>query len=408
MLEGVAGADDNDQSLSESVATSKVSESDPFKELVDDQPEQDQDKDHLQEVEELPHDDDQRKFSFESDREDDLQAFALDDTAIMVKCKNPKCDLPELSLADARATFKSCHNCYAYYCSRECRKAHWERHKKRCVFSRLKSAAKRVMRKIYEDGGAVFEELSRIARMGYIRHGRGCVLILFTCVEAANDFLDFPQCTITKLEEPPVFLPQQYLKDLRVFADQKSELDAACKTYNPEIKLVVEVVILGSETSADKSLSSSMTSSMTSCNQQPRRFAVKKCAKLRLVQQMRGRVSGETSDEDAETLILTALPNPEYAENMAGRKARQLCFINIQQQLRNRGVNLRRQYPDVYGQLCAYVADEQIFVPIALTPRNGYTGKRFMCLIMPDSEPDPAWIDRADLLDSIGLDDSVL
>ncbi len=150
-----------------------------------------------------------------------------------------------------------------------------------------------------------------------------------------------------------------------------------------------------------------MTSSMTSCNQ-PRRFAVKKCAKMRLVQQMRGRVNGASGEEDAETLILTALPNPEYAENMVGHKARQLCFINIQQQLRKRGVNLRRQYQAVYGQLCAYVADEQTFVPIALTPRNGHTGKKFMCLIMPDSEPDPAWIDRADFLDSIGLDDSVL
>ena len=390
LLEDVTAEDD--QSIAESIGNSS---NDPFKVLVDDPVDKSQEElDAFTEA----------ITNFDSDpagQDNENEQAMFDDTKIIVKCKNPKCDSPSLSLAEARTTFKSCHNCYVYYCSRECRKAHWERHKRRCVFSRLKSTAKRIMRKIYEDGAAVLEELSRIARMGYIRYGRGCVLLLFTSNENAAGFIINPNCSLSNFEEPPIYVSCKQLADYRVFVDQKSELDKAIKSYNPEIKFVFEIVILTSE--ADKSLSSSMTSSATSVNQ-PRRLAIKKCAKLRLIQQMCGKV--QTGEDDADTLILTALPNPEYAENMAGQKARQLCFINIQQQLRKRGVSLRRQYPEVYSKLCAYVADEQTFVPIALMPRNGNTGKRFMCLIMPDSEPDSTWIDRSDLLESIGITDS--
>jgi MYND finger len=46
-----------------------------------------------------------------------------------IHCRNSKCGKMATGL-EARREFKTCHNCNAYYCSRECRRAHWEKHKK--------------------------------------------------------------------------------------------------------------------------------------------------------------------------------------------------------------------------------------------------------------------------------------
>lgn len=57
--------------------------------------------------------------------------------------------------------------------------------------------------------------------------------------------------------------------------------------------------------------------------------------------------------------------------------------------MRQRGVSLRRHFPEVYQRLCAYVeGSTERFTPVTVYPRDSTSGKSFMCIIMPDAEPE--------------------
>jgi len=88
-----------------------------------------------------------------------------------------------------------------------------------------------------------------------------------------------------------------------------------------------------------------------------------------------------------DTLILTSLPGRDRRDV---RTARRVCFVNVQRHLRQRGVELRHQFPDVHRKLCEYVdgGPEVTFTPVTVYPRHGASGKTFMCIIMPDTEPE--------------------
>lgn len=96
----------------------------------------------------------------------------------------------------------------------------------------------------------------------------------------------------------------------------------------------------------------------------------------------------ERDTETPETLILTCppirLPTPETS-----MRARLIAFNNLQSQLRERGVSLKRQYPDIYKRLDAYCEDLSVkFEAQTIYPRNATTNKSFMCIIMLESEPE--------------------
>jgi hypothetical protein len=305
---------------------------------------------------------------------------------ITTTCRNSKCGA-SAPLGQARQSYKTCHNCYTYYCSRECRKAHWECHKRKCLYSRVNSLCKHVVKKIHDDA-AITSELSQMARTGYLSHGRGAVLFVFAAPEEASQFIRSPW---NRAIAPPVYISVQDVLSTDLFGEQVMELSDMCKSYNPEMKYVLEVIIVAGEEVPLKSLNR---------REGP---AIWKCVKLRLStshRQPRQRFQ-------ADTLILTAVPGSEFTENMEGKKAREICFVNIQRQLRARGVSLRHEFPDVYNRLCAYVVDNEHFTPITLFPINAKTKKRFMCLIMPNSEPEIDWMDAPDLLEELGLENSV-
>lgn len=304
--------------------------------------------------------------------------------AAIVRCRNPKCK-KATSLPEARNTYKTCHNCFTYYCGRECRKAHWERHKRKCLFSRVNSVCKHIVKKVH-DTPDLLETISKVARTGYLSKGRGCVLIAFTSPEKADLFLTEGA---QALETPPGYANLGDLKEASdIFGEHYFELVDMCKIYNPEIKFVIEVaVVSGQEVPAWPV---------------PRREgpAIKKCAKLRL---STAPSKSTPSRGEPETLILTAVPGSEFTENMEEKKAREICFVNIQRKLRQRGVSLRHHFPDVYNKLCAYVSDNAHFTPMTIYPIDANTGKRFMCVIMPNSEPEVEWMHSPDLLDELGL-----
>ena len=308
---------------------------------------------------------------------------------IIVKCRNKKCR-KAVTLDEARKTYKTCHNCYTYYCSRDCRREHWTRHKRSCLYSRISSTCKRVAR-LAHDSPELCAEYTRIARAGYLSRGRGCVLLTFACVAEADRFIAGGGAA----SAAPAYASIGDLRTVETMGEHLFRLTDMCRSYNPELKYVLDVAIVAGGGDAQ----SARAAPKRECR------VVQLCYKLRLSTAPPPQLP--TSGPDADTLILTAVPGSEFSENLSGRKAREICFVNIQRKLRQRGVSLRHQHPEVYARLCAYVADNEHFTPIAIFPMDTTTGRKFMCLIMPDAEPEVDWIERSDLLEQLGLSTAV-
>eukprot|EP00057_Strongylocentrotus_purpuratus_P031159 XP_783758.4 PREDICTED: uncharacterized protein LOC578501 [Strongylocentrotus purpuratus] len=304
----------------------------------------------------------------------------ISEEVIMVKCSYKRCSKIR-ELREARKTYKTCHNCYTYYCSRDCRKAHWGRHKKKCLYGRVNSLCKHV---IYHSryNETLQEGLSKIARNGYFAHGRGAVLLAFSSVEEAYRYITKG---LDQLSTAPVFLSAREVEECG--EGRFNSLQQTCYQYDPEVKFVLNVSIVASQDSPTKPL--------------PRRpdLILRKCAKVRLYEGIGRGVSGPGVDR--ETLILTAPPGVT-SEGGLDMKARQVCFVHIQRQLRQRGVSLRHQFPVVYEKLCRWVEQNQHITPVTIYPRDGNTGKTFMCLIVPDTDQDTIeWVQNPEILETM-------
>lgn len=287
---------------------------------------------------------------------------------LVVQCRYPKCG-KTAEPAEAKRSFKVCHNCDYVYCSRECRREHWEKHRKVCLHSRVGELCRRVLSTIKQNEDILLHA-STIARRGFLTHGRGCVKFYFHSPQLAEQFangaIGHPEAVYIKWTN---LLPTEMGNDLY------AELLRICKSYNPDTRLVIFVAI-------------------HVVSEVPTRGAVKwerqiisRCAKTKLSPALTTRnpslcnLNKET--EHPETLILTSLPGSQGTQ-----KDRQVSFTNIQRHLRQRGVSLRKQFPDVYRKLCSYVEGPENFTPITIYPVDSASGKNFMCVIMPDAEPE--------------------
>ncbi|XP_038046501.1 uncharacterized protein LOC119720744 [Patiria miniata] len=311
---------------------------------------------------------------------------AIGEEIIMVKCNYKKCAKTK-ELAEARKSFKTCHNCYTYYCSRQCRKMHWPRHKKRCLFSRVNSACKHV---IYHSryNAQLQSDLTRVARTGYLSRGRGSILLIFPDTESAENYTERG---FDALPSAPTYSTVRELETSDLFGDHMKFLLEMCRTYDPERKFVLNVAI--------------MANPEQHRGNRPRQTdtAVKKCAKLSLIPPHSDPTS-TTLDPVPDTLIITS-PSGSQGDGELDRKSRQVCFVHIQRQLRQRGVNLRHQHAEIYDKLCRWVEDHEHFTPTTIYPLDERTGKRFMCVLMPEAEPDDlGWINNPELLEDIDLD----
>lgn len=291
-----------------------------------------------------------------------------------VRCEYPKCG-HEAEPAEAKRSFKVCHNCACAYCSRECRQRHWERHRKACLQSRASELCHRILEAIKADGELRLAA-SRLARRGFLERGRGCVKYYFHSPQLAEQFAaaaaaatgagggDYPEAA---------YVEWSRLEPHELGDELHSGLVRVCKSYNADTRLVVLVAV---HVVAE-------APSSGGCVKWERRI-VFRYAKTKLSPQLL-RADGRQPAADAQppaTLVLTSLPGllPTC------RKQREVTFTHIQRQLRQRGVSLRKQFPDVYRRLCDYVEGDA-FTPTTVYPVDAASAKTFMCVIMPDGEP---------------------
>ncbi|XP_033357390.1 uncharacterized protein LOC117237485 isoform X6 [Bombus vosnesenskii] len=304
----------------------------------------------------------------------------------IIRCRNNKCS-NSATLVEARKTYKSCHNCTCLYCSRECRRAHWQRHRRTCLHSRAGSLCKQVLSSAKEDP-ITLKHISALAKRGYAFHGRGAVRCFFSSPEAAekfiaNGFVDLGE---------PTYVRWSDLLAREMGAELYAEVIRLCKSYNPDTRLVLYVAVCV--------VSEVPTSGAVKWERQ----LVSRCAKIHLDSANRHHTSSSSASpqgrqqstspcnitremESPEMLVLTSLPG-NNGQNTP-RKIREISFTNIQRQLKLRGVSLRRHFPQVYRKLRAYVdGTVDKFAPVTIYPRDQASGKSFMCIIMLGVEPE--------------------
>uniref|UniRef100_A0A8C3G7G8 Apical junction component 1 homolog n=1 Tax=Cyclopterus lumpus TaxID=8103 RepID=A0A8C3G7G8_CYCLU len=307
-----------------------------------------------------------------------------DDTMV---CANKKCNRIE-SMFNACLYFKSCHSCYTFYCSRNCRRDDWEIHKETCLYSRVNSVCRHTLKFCRENTG-IHKAFSRVAKAGYLSRGRGVLFLGFANPETVDNFL---RIGLESLLMSPTYLS---LRELDGFKDNLGEyckdLQQAGNEYDPNECFLLNVSVAVGELVPNRP--------------SPRVPAptVRKYAKVSLASSSPDK-KVLRKDSEMETLILTPPPGtPDIdKEGEEGRKAREVCFVNIQRKLRTRGVFLRHEYPNIYNQLCEFVESNNRFTPTTIYPIDRRTGKQFMCMIMAASEPRTLdWVGTPHLLDDI-------
>ncbi|XP_040463608.1 apical junction component 1 homolog [Falco naumanni] len=305
----------------------------------------------------------------------------------MMMCSNAKCRRTE-TMFNACLYFKSCHSCYTYYCSRHCRREDWDTHKESCVYGRVGSVCRHVLQ-FCRENAEVHKAFSRIAKVGYLSRGRGVLFLGFPNAGSAENFLQFG---LESLLMSPTYLS---LRELESYSDNLGEyareLRETGNQYDPDECFLLNVTVAVTQKVPERP--SPKTQVPT----------VRKYAKVALASSSPEKKILK-KERDMETLILTPPPGTADIdkEGEEGRKAREVCFINIQRELRIRGVFLRHEFPAVYEQLCDFVESNKRFTPTTIYPIDKRTGKQFMCMIMAASEPRTLdWVASPNLLDDI-------
>ncbi|ESO92841.1 hypothetical protein LOTGIDRAFT_95672, partial [Lottia gigantea] len=280
-------------------------------------------------------------------------------------CENPDCENNCL-MSVAKRNYLTCHNCYTYYCCKECRKHDWTTHKNDCYVTRVSNMCKNIIKTVNKDSHILYY-VSRFARRGYLHRGRGCIVLNFENISTAQKLLQegLRHSTIS-----PMYMTVAEIDRVKLFGDVKSGLTEMCSNYNPDNKFILYAGIgCGSHIYYDN-IAPPRTSETS----------IAKCAALRL--SPAHSIPNLDELDDISVLVLAASQGFEKTGNAEKRKSREMGLINIQRKLQKRGVTLRYQYPEMYYKLINFVSDSKPFSPELLFPMDSHTGQRFTCIIL--------------------------
>ena len=153
-------------------------------------------------------------------------------------CSNNKCRRTE-TLFNACLYFKSCHSCYTYYCSRNCRREDWDIHKESCLYGRIGSTCRHIIKHCRETVD-VHKFFSRIAKVGYLSRGRGVLFLGFPNPTSSTNFL---QNGLDSLVMSPTYLSLRELESFKDnLGDYFKELREAGKEYDPNECFILNVI----------------------------------------------------------------------------------------------------------------------------------------------------------------------
>lgn len=143
------------------------------------------------------------------------------------------------------------------------------------------------------------------------------------------------------------------------------------------------------------------------------RQLVSRCAKLKLCKSIITDKSLFTSanastqnvkqEFHTDVLILTFNVADKFTQ-----KSREVVLTNVQQTLQQKGIILRKHFPEVFQRLSNYVEGLSTFLPVTIHPRDNNTGRPFVCIIFPQNDSEkiklpPESGDRVQTID-VGID----
>jgi hypothetical protein len=294
----------------------------------------------------------------------------------LLRCRYPRCD-NAATPADAKKSYKSCHNCTHLYCSRDCRRNHWERgHRRACLHSRVSVLCRQVLSACKDDPDTL-KHLSLLARRGYLSQGRGVVRLLFRSPDNADLFIKqgFQFMGEVSYVRWPDLMPSEMGPELY------SELLRLSIEYKPDGKMLIYVAIC---------VVSEAPGSSTAPVKWERQL-VSRCAKLKLCKSIAndkslftsGSASTQVVKQELNTDVLILTFN---TSDKATQKSREIILANVQHTLQQRGVNLRKHHPEVFTRLSNYAEGLSTFLPVTIHPRDNNTGRPFVCIIFPQND----------------------
>ena len=289
-----------------------------------------------------------------------------------VKCSNPRCEKEEVLFPGEKTTYTSCPACFTYYCTRNCRRIHWSEHKKVCFFGRINSYIRSFIYLCHKKEALKFQ-LSKAAKEGFKKKGRGCVLVTFASAQSARKFMT-TGCSF--FPSPPTYSSLQDLQAEGVVSKHRVALTQNIRDYDPEEEFVLNLAIIAGKMEN------------LPANPVPRRkvTTVLQVIKIPLSTMLKEDAPSPPSNPNTETKLFY-LPKCARHEFVNENEARRHYCRNISKNLKQYGIRLKNDYPDVYEKLCLYV-DQNIRFKEPLTVYGNQGKKIVMCKIMPEAGDD--------------------
>ena len=286
----------------------------------------------------------------------------------IISCAYPPCGRRETVKEKRNTTFTSCVACFTYYCSKECRKSHWQDHKNMCYFGRVTFYTKSLIRRL-ETNLSIRYQLSKMAQDGFHRKGRGCVMINFTSPVTAKFFL---VSGTDVFPSSPMYTSIQEVTKEGITTKHQVLLLQTLQDYNPGSEFVTNIgIAVGQQQETDPSVPPSRHNSNI----------VLRCAKLPLHPD---HVDDDTppNEESSYEIKVFYLPKSIQHDFVSDAEARRYYCQEISRGLRRYGIRLKIDYPETYEKLCLYVEHNIGFMPMTLYGQA--EGKNFKCIIFPE------------------------
>ena len=285
----------------------------------------------------------------------------------LISCAFGPCKNKDFVDWSQRSQFTSCVSCFTYYCSKECRKAHWKEHKLTCYYGRINYYTKALLRR-FETNSDINENLSRLALEGFQDSGRGCVLITFSSPMAAKFFLVAGTNVFVK---DPAYATLNEVMSGGIVTKHQVLLQQTLQDYNPEFEFVVNLtVFVGKQNQVVASNRSRFNSS-----------ALLRCTKIPLSSIFLSSDCGPYPETSYDIKVFY-LPRSKNHHFVNETEARRYYCRDVSYGLRKYGVFLKRDHPEAYDKLCLYVEHNIEFVPITLYGQSN--GSNYKCIIFPE------------------------
>ncbi|XP_048587141.1 uncharacterized protein LOC116603144 isoform X2 [Nematostella vectensis] len=293
---------------------------------------------------------------------------ATSDGVTLIACGNPYCRREDVLYGNQKSSFTSCPACYTYYCTRECRRAHWREHKKVCHYGRINSYIRSFVYFCHKKENLKLL-LSKIATINYEKKGRGCVMVTFNSPQSARKFMT-SGCVL--LPSPPSFSTTREVKSEGVISKHKVALLQTLKDYDPETELVLNLAIVAGR----------ITDLPTQPVPRQKSSTVLQCIKVPLSASLQTPKPEGLVPDITEEVRVFHLPKCVRHDFVNAMEARRHYCRNISKQLKDFGIRLKKDYPEKYDKLCMYVERNIPFEPLVVFGNRG--SKIVTCKIMPE------------------------